>query len=77
MCVYLTSQDNNNFVSSHADELLDASNSPPRQLREENHAIDIVILEELDICPHVGNLPKSVPGQGFDETGSSPAEHLP
>jgi hypothetical protein len=44
------------LVATNADELLDTSDTPPREFGEENHAVDVVVLEELDVGSHVGNL---------------------
>ena len=50
------SQHDDDLVAANADQLLDAPNTPPRQLGEEDHAVDVVVLEELDVCSHLGDL---------------------
>jgi len=43
--VRVHSHDNDNFVSADSDELLDRSNTSSRQLRQQDHSLDIVVFE--------------------------------
>jgi hypothetical protein len=49
-------QHDDDFVATDTDQLLDTSDTTPRKFGKENHAIDVVVLEELDISSHVGDL---------------------
>lgn len=50
-------EDDDDLVAADANELLDTADAPPAQLRQQNHALGIVVLEELDVRAHFGNLP--------------------
>ena len=50
------SQDDDNLVPADADQLLDTSDASSRQLAEQDHAVDVVVLEQFDVCAHLGNL---------------------
>jgi hypothetical protein len=50
------SQNDNHLVAANSDELLDTSDTASGELREENHAIDIVIFEEFDVGSHLRDL---------------------
>lgn len=49
-------QHNNNLVPANSDQLLDGSDTSSRQLGQQNHAINVVVFEKLDIGAHFGNL---------------------
>jgi hypothetical protein len=57
-------QHDDDLVAADADELLDAADAPPRQLGEEDHAVDVVVLEELDVGAHLGDLTVSLAARG-------------
>ena len=40
-------EDDNDLVPAHTDELLDRSDTSPRELGKENHALDVVIFKLL------------------------------
>ena len=44
------------LVATDTDELLDTTNTSARQFGEQDHAVDVVILEELNVCAHFGDL---------------------
>lgn len=44
------------LVAADSDKLLNTSDTSSRKLGKENHAVDIVVLEELDIRTHLGDL---------------------
>lgn len=50
------SQHDHDLVTPNTDELLDGSNTPSRQFREENHAVDVVIFQQFDVCAHFRDL---------------------
>jgi hypothetical protein len=56
----IDTEHNNDLVAADANELLDTANTTPRELRKKNHAVDIIILEELDVGTHVGDLANMV-----------------
>ena len=41
----------------HLDELVDGADPPAGQLREEDHPLDVVVLEEGDVRAHVRQVP--------------------
>lgn len=51
-------EDDHDLVAPHADELLDTADTSSGQLGEENHAVDVIVLEELDVSTHLGDLPR-------------------
>ena len=50
------SQYNNNLVPANANEFVDASDSSPLQLAQEDHPFDVVVFKEFDVCAHFGDL---------------------
>ncbi len=50
------SQNHDDLISANSDEFLDGSNTSARQLREQDHAVDIIVLEELNIGTHLSYL---------------------
>lgn len=54
--LFINTNDHNNLIISNTDQLLHAPDPPPRQLTEQNHAIDIVILKQLHIDAHLSVL---------------------
>ena len=38
-------EDDDDFVAADADEFLDGADAPPRELGEQDHALDVVVLE--------------------------------
>ena len=50
------SENNHNLIAPHADELLDTPDASSGEFRKKNHAIDVVILEELYVGTHLGDL---------------------
>lgn len=49
-------QDYDNLVAADSDQLLNAANATSGEFRKEDHSIDIVVFEELDVGTHVGDL---------------------
>jgi hypothetical protein len=54
--LFVHAQNDNDFVATHADELLDRTNTSPGQLGKQDHAIDVVVFEELNVGAHFGDL---------------------
>lgn len=50
------SQDNNDLIATNSDELLDRSDTSSGKLGEQNHSIDVVVLQQLDVSSHLGDL---------------------
>lgn len=51
------SDDDHAFVATDADEFVDGADSPTRQLAEEDHALDVVVLQQADVGAHLGDGP--------------------
>jgi hypothetical protein len=49
-------QHDDDLVAADTDQLLDTSDTTSRKLGKKNHAVDVVVLEELDISSHIGDL---------------------
>ena len=49
-------QYDDHFVAPDSDELVDTPDPPSRQLAEQNHSLDIVVFQQLDICAHLCDL---------------------
>lgn len=54
--LFINPQHDNNLVPSNTDKLLDGPDTSPGQLGEQDHAVDVVVLEELDVGAHLGDL---------------------
>lgn len=50
------SKNDHHFVSADPDELLDTSDTTTGQFGEEDHAVNVVVLEQLDVGAHLGDL---------------------
>ena len=48
-------QNHNNLVPIHPDELVDAPDPPPAELGEEDHALLVVVLEQVHVGAHLGD----------------------
>lgn len=51
------SDDDHALVATDADEFVDGADSPTRQLAEEDHALDVVVLQQADVGAHLGDGP--------------------
>lgn len=49
-------QHHHDFVAADADELLNRTNAAARQFGEQNHAVNVVVFQQFDICAHFGDL---------------------
>ena len=49
--------DNDWLCSSDSDQLVDGPDSSSGQLGEEDHALDVVVLQQMDVRAHVGDGP--------------------
>lgn len=47
---------NNDLVASNTDELLDGTDTSPRKFGKQDHSVDVVVLEQLHVCAHFGDL---------------------
>lgn len=54
--LFVDPQYDHNFVPPHSDELLDTPDTSAGQFAEQDHAVDVVVFEELDVCAHLGDL---------------------
>ena len=52
----VNSEHNDDLIAADSDELLDGSNTSSRKFGEEDHAVDVVVLEKLDVGTHLGDL---------------------
>jgi hypothetical protein len=50
------SEDNDDLVAPNPDQLLDTPDTTSREFGKQNHAVDVVVLEELDVGSHIGDL---------------------
>lgn len=63
----VNSEDNDDLIAPNSDELLDTSDTSSGQFGEEDHAIDVVVFEELHVGTHFRDL--------FDDK-SAPIHHV-
>ena len=49
-------KDYHGLDASHLDQATHAMNPTPRELGEEEHALNVVVLEQVDVRAHVGNV---------------------
>lgn len=54
--VFINTDDHNDFVIPNPDQLLHAPDPTPRQLAERDHAVDVIVLEQLDVDAHFSGL---------------------
>lgn len=62
---------NNNLVASNTDELLDRTDTSPRKFGKQDHSVDVVVLEQLHVCAHFGNLQPNATTIRFPPLSSS------
>ena len=48
--------DDDGLCLADPDEFVDGADAPPRQLREQDHALDVVVLEQTHVGAHLGDL---------------------
>lgn len=53
----VNSDDHDAFIPADPDEFVYGTNPSPGQLTEEDHALDVVVLQQADIGPHFSNGP--------------------
>ena len=44
------------LVTANTDELLDTADTSARQFGEQDHAVDVVMFQQLHVCAHFGDL---------------------
>ena len=49
-------KNHDDFVPANADELLYTSDTSSRQFGEQDHSVDVIVFEELDVSPHFRDL---------------------
>lgn len=49
-------ENDDDLVATNTDQLLDGTNTSSGKLREQDHAVDVVVLEKLDVGAHIGDL---------------------
>jgi len=64
--IFINPQYNNNLIPPHSNQFLNTPDTSPGQLAQQNHAIDIIILQQLNICAHFGNLADIDHDEGVD-----------
>ena len=47
--------DNDRLRPSNPDQLVYTPDSPPAQLGQQDHPLDVVVLQQVDVRPHVGD----------------------
>lgn len=55
--LFVYSDDNHALIAAYADELVDGADTSTRQLAEEDHALDVVVLQKADVGAHLGDGP--------------------
>lgn len=55
--LFVDSDDNDALVAADADELVDGADASTGQLAQKDHALDVVVLQEADVGPHLGDGP--------------------
>lgn len=54
---FVYSDDDHTLVAAYADELVDRADTSTRQLAQEDHALDVVVLQQADVGAHLGDGP--------------------
>merc|ERR1719458_1706806 len=55
--VLVDPDDHHGLGPAHPDELVDAPDPPPGELGQQDHALYVIVLQEVDVCAHVGDTP--------------------
>lgn len=55
--LFVHSDDDHAFIATYADELVDGADTSTWQLTQEDHALDVVVLQKADIGAHLGDGP--------------------
>jgi hypothetical protein len=50
------SENDHYFISPNSNELLNTSNTTSREFGKKDHAIDVIVFEQLDVCSHFCDL---------------------
>lgn len=53
--LFVYSDDHHALVAADADELVDGADAPAGQLAQQDHALDVVVLQEADVGAHLGD----------------------
>lgn len=66
-------ENDDDFVATDSNKLLDTSDAPSGKFRKQDHSVDVVVLEQLNVSTHIGDLvPVSMgssPCRSFQRTG--------
>lgn len=54
--LFVHTENHNDLIATNSDELLDTSDTSSRKFGQQDHAVDVVVLEKLDIGTHLGDL---------------------
>ena len=54
--VLVDPHDDDGLSFAHSDELVDGADAPPGELGQQDHALDVVILEQADVGAHLRDL---------------------
>lgn len=52
----IDTEDDDNLVSPDANQLLNTTDTSPRQFGKQDHSVNVVVLEQLHVCAHLGDL---------------------
>lgn len=55
--LFVDSNDDDALVATYTDEFVDGADTSAGQLTQEDHALDVVVLQEADVGPHLGDRP--------------------
>lgn len=55
--LFVYSDDDHALVAAYADELVDGADTSTRQLAQEDHALDVVVLQKADVGAHLSDGP--------------------
>lgn len=55
--LFVYSDDDHALVAAYADELVDGADTSTWQLAQEDHALDVVVLQKADVGAHLGDGP--------------------
>ena len=53
--IFVYPDDDDTFVPADSDEFVDGADTSPRQLAQQDHALDVVILEQVHVGAHLGD----------------------
>lgn len=54
--LFIDTQHDDYLIAPNTDKLLNATNTSSREFGEQNHAVDVVVFEQLHVRTHLGDL---------------------